>query len=1068
MQRHYNQSLPRRLTLLLVGLLIPALSWGATIKGTILDETGEPLTGATVLEKGTSNAVATDIDGNFTLVTSSATPTLLINFIGYEPVTMKAKAGTPVKVTMKPSSTMLDDVVVVAYGTQKKVSVTGAIASVDNAEIKKSSAPNLTAALAGKLPGLTTIQTNGAPGKDEVNMYLRGAATYNDTNPLILVDGVPRESIRDIDANEIQSISVLKDASATAVFGVRGANGVILITTRRGEQGKAQVSGSVQYSQQSFARKPYRRDSWDYARLLNESRANEGMPAAFSDDELALFDAWKTGGPANASDAYWYPNTNWSDILFKDHSSMVQANANVSGGTDKVQYFVNAGYVYQGGMYNCESKEQLGYNPQAQMNRYNLRSNIDYKFSQWVKASLDLSSFIEKVNGTNREEASMWADAITARPTTPGPLTIEGVQVRSGGTGDDGSVLTHDVVPGQVIQDPAQSLQPAYGLMNRAGYNLATRSGINAIGTLTIDLGFLTQGLSIKGLVSYQSRSSSNSWATKNFVVYQYERNPSGLDFPIYTFDGSDERDDALGLGRSVTSNWFLNLQAQVNYNRTFNKVHNVTGMLLFQRDKREGDSGDIPYNMIGTSARFTYNYDSRYLAEVDMGYNGTEQFAPKHRFGFFPAFSLGWVISNEPYINPYTRDWLDMLKLRASIGKVGNDGLGSTRFLYLDNVNYYQSATVSFGVPSLGNAYKISEVMLGNPDIHWETAWKYNYGVDLTLFRNLHMAFDYFIENRSDILIARNTVPMISGMSSSLLPRVNKGKIRNKGYELTGSYYFPVNKDLNFTVNGSVAYNTNKVLEADESILAEDYAYRYRSTGFMLGQCWGYVIDHTVDPATGRDGSGFFNSEEDIALRGLKYEIEGGSPLPGDFIYKDLNGDGVINDRDQAPIGYSSLLPKYTYSFGATANAYGFDFSIMFQGVSKYSKYYSGWGIFEENGSKYFNDFLDERWSAERYAAGEKITAPRLTNTASPSHVANSYYIMDASYLRLKNITLGYTIPQKITRKLRMSQIRFYVSAENLYTWQHLRTKSFDPEQSSLLDYPLLKTYTCGLNINF
>lgn len=1078
----------------------PAGAQGLTsVTGTVTDSEGEPLIGATVREKGTSNVTATDIDGNFTLKLASARPTVEVSYIGYEPVKVRV-TQSPLKIQMKASESELDEVVVVAYGVQKKATVTGSIATVDSKEITKSSAPNVAAALAGKLPGLTTIQTNGAPGKDEVEMYLRGAATSNETKPLILVDGIPRETIREIDANEIETISVLKDASATAVFGVRGANGVILITTKRGQKGTMKVNATVRYSLQSFAREAYHRPSYDYARLLNEARANEGIAPEYQDYELALYDMWANGGngPSDPELAYWYPNTDWSDIYFKDNSSMVQANVNVSGGTDKLQYFVNAGYVYQGGMYKTEDSKTLGYDPQAKMNRYNLRANIDYQFSSWVKASIDVSSFIEKVNGTNGNEPAVWGDAITARTTAPYPLTPAGQYVRGDGTDAAGNAILNPVRPGQIVLDPVQTLQSGYGNMNRSGYNLDTRSGVNAIATLNVDLGKLTEGLSLRGVVSFESRGNNTNTALKGFTTYKFERSPAGLkdpsdptkDYvlnlpdgittstgsttiphPVFTFDGDNEEDGRLSLHRRTSSWWFLNMQVQANYNRTFNKLHAVTGMVMFQRDIRENDKGEIPFNMIGLSARATYAFDSRYLAEVNIGYNGTEQFAPGRRFGFFPAFSAGWVVSNEKFMESLRyNNLITKLKLRASVGKVGNDGLkdepnANTRFLYLDRIDH---AYHTSHIPSLGNGGKIEIRMLGNPDIHWETAWKQNYAVDLTLFNNLDLTFDYYIENRSDILIARNTVPVISGLTRIQVPRLNMGKVKNQGYEISANYRIPIRKDFWVSVGGNFAYNTNKVIEADEAILSEDYAYRYRTTGFMLGQNWGYIVDRSVNPATGQDGSGFFNSDEQIKAMGLTYETGGGLPQPGDFIYKDLNGDGVINDRDRAPIGYSSMLPKINYGISLSAQFKGFDLSVMFQGTGKYSKYYSGRGIFEEEGSKYFPDMVENRWSKDRYAAGLPIDHPRLANSGSVSHVQNDYYTMDASYTRLKNAEIGYTIPASVCRKAGLESVRVYASGDNIYTWQHLHTKSFDPEQKSILDYPLMRTWSFGLNVSF
>ena len=1062
----YRKALALLLTII-VGLIPAMAQTPSEVHGTVTDETGEPLIGATVRLKKSNHAVITDLDGNYKIAIDVANPELEFSYVGYEPKSIKV-TSTVLDVKMKSTAEQLDAVVVVAYGTQKKVTVTGAIASVDNKEITKSSMPNVAAAIAGKLPGLTTIQTSGAPGKDDVQMYLRGAATTNDKNPLILVDGVPRESIREIDSNEIASISVLKDASATAVFGVRGANGVILITTRRGQEGKVSVKGSVRYSIQEFTRTPYRHDSWEYARLLNEARANDGQAPMFSEQELAYFDAWKNGsGPDDPEIAYWYPNTNWNKMFFKDNSSMVNANVNITGGSKKISYFINAGYVYQGGMYNAESKKRNGYDPQAKMNRYNLRTNIDYTFSPIVKASLDVSSFIEKVNGTNGLENVVWADAITERPTSPGPLTQEGVWLKSNYIIDGSDLRPSN--GGLIVKDPATTLESGYGHMNRSGYHLFTRSGLNAIGSVTVNLDALTKGLSLKGLASFESRGNAELWATRSFVTYGFERNPAGRvnpdnpDKPLigyYTFDGASDADSQISLGRSSRSWWFLNLQLQANYDRTFNDVHKVTGMVLFQRDLRENAGGDIPYNMMGLSSRFTYAYDYRYLAEVNMGYNGTEQFAKGHRFGFFPAFSLGWVLSNEKFFAP-AADIVNDFKIRASVGKVGNDGLGSTRFLYLDNIKIVHDG--GSNTTSLGNYNVVQLDMLGNPHITWETAWKQNYAIDLKLFKSLNLTFDYFIEDRSDILIARRTVSQIGGFNSSVLPKVNMGKVRNQGYEISANYTFSKIKDFLLTINGNFAYNNNKVISADEPHLAEDYAYRYRETGYPLGQGWGYLIDRSKG-----DGTGFFSSDNEVNEIGLQYETGGGRPHAGDFIYQDLNNDGIINERDLSPMKYAQLVPKISYGFGLNASWKGIDFSIMFQGIGKYSKLYNSRGAFEEILPNYFSDFNDYRWSEERYANHEKITSPRLTITGSTSHTNNEFYYWDASYLRLKNIELGYTFPKSITRKIAANSMRIFVSGDNVHTWSHMPTKSFDPEQSNVLNYPLIRTWTCGLNIEF
>lgn len=1086
------------LALMLWMVSIPSLSAADVRKvtGTVVDSSGEPIIGATIRELNTSNLSITDVDGNYSIKITSKRPQLEFSYIGCKTV-VKPVTGAVLNVTMDTESTELEEVVVVAYGQQKKVTVTGSVAAVGSAEIKKSSEPNLAATLSGKLPGLTTMQQSGAPGEDDVKMFLRGAATTNGTSPLILVDGIPRTSMSEIDPNEVQSISVLKDASSTAVFGVRGANGVILITTRRGEEGKVNVHAQVNYSAQKFNYWPEMRHSYDFVALANEASMNDsdGANKVYSDEQVALFESWRNGnGPEDPVLRYFYPDTDWSSIYLKDHSNMMQANVNLSGGSKRLKYFASSGYVYQGGMYNTESKKQLGYDPQSHMNRYNIRTNLDYKFNNVISASLDVSSFIKKTNqaaagmGGGDTSGLRWA-ALTSKPTVPGPLTPwanEGDRfLVEDGTAADGSPRSHTVPGGRIVQDKDLSLaENAYGQLNRSGYRMLIEAAANAIATLNFNLDAVTKGLSARGVLSFETYSTELTTGAKQFSGYKYNLTPSAYSHPVFTKDGDSEDDGRLVLMRADQSRWFMNAQAQVNYNRTFNNVHNTTGMLLFQRDEKENVLGSIPYKMLGLAGRFTYAYDSRYLAEVNLGYNGSEQFAPGHRFGFFPAFSLGWVASNEKFMQPAAESGLlTKLKFRASVGKVGNDELYAgadeltrqkNRFLYLDNISKipYVHGTAQTAImipPSLttsGNGLNvIYETLVGNPDIHWEVAWKQNYAVDFTLFRNLDVTFDYFRERRTDILISRNTIPSIGGLSSSQLPRSNYGEVKNNGFEATARYSYSVNKDLDFFVSGNLSYSKNTVINADEVQLGDTYAYPKRSEGFSIGQAWGYLIDRSVDPEKGLDGTGFFNTKEQLAARGLTYSF--GTPQVGDFVYKDLNGDGIIDPKDIAPIGYSSLLPRFVYGLTLGGNAYGFDFSAMLQGVGQYTRNYGAQIMYENFGTTFFSDMCDNRWSQARYEAGEKITHPRLSLLSTTSHVGNDYYTMDASYMRLKNITVGYTIPSVYTKRIGMNNLRVYFTADNVHTWNRLRTKMIDPEQSSFASYPLMRTYTAGVSVD-
>lgn len=1027
------------------------------VKGKVVDETGAALPGVNVRIKGSAYGTITDANGLFS-VNAPKNTMLQFVMIGFK-TTELAASKENMLVQMSQNSEMLNDVMVVAYGTQKKVTMTGSVASVNSKEVLRNPAPNITAALTGKLPGLTTIQTSGEPGRDDVTMFLRGVGTTNDASPLILVDGLVRESIRAVDANEIASVSVLKDASATAVFGVRGANGVILITTKRGEKGKMEVNGSAEHSTQKFVTMPEILDSYQHALLRNEACTNDGQPAYYSDEKLAKYKSWETGTPV---DPYWYPNNNWMNIIYKKYAPMSRYNLNISGGTEKVQYFVNAGYLHQGGMFNVEPKSYLGYDPQSKLDRYNFRSNIDYQVNKIIKTSIDISSNIEKINGNNGLDNVLYASVWSTSPTAPGPLTLAGYETVNGsGTNEESGA-------GHILEDRNQ-VQPAYGHLNRSGYYLETRSALQSTLSTDLNLSSITKGLSARAVVSYASNASDYVSGSKSFVIYHWDLDPKTGE-PYYYYDGDDADDPTISISNWKSSDWKVNLQAQAKYERTFDKKHYVTGMLLAEREMSEKASADLPYNILTTAARFSYAYDYKYLCEVSMGYNGSEQFSPSNRFGFFPAASVGWVVSNEPFLTG--NDIVTNLKLRASYGKTGNDRMSGSRFLYLSNIYKSGGGFWNPSIPSLAEGYKVTEAYIGNPDLTWETALKQDLGIDLTLFKDLTLTADYYLEKRNNILIQTGTVPMLQGRAISSLPLLNMGRVRNSGYEVQINYHKNLTKNWNITLSTNYAYNDNKVMFTDEAELPKTYACRYRKTGYSIGQNFGYKIDRSVDEAKGKDGSGFFNSQDQINNSGLAYEI--GTPKPGDFIYVDENKDGKINDKDLVPIGYSSTIPKISYSTSLGTQIMNVDFSVMLQGVSKYSKYYEGPGVDETYGGKaMYKSFLN-RWSAERYAAkmnGEDIVIdrPRLCDVnGSTSHVKNDYYIMDASFWRIKNIELGYTLPKRLIKEAGIETVRMYANANNLYTRNYMRISGLDPEQSSQGVYPSIRIYNIGINVTF
>lgn len=1017
------------------------------VSGCVVDANGEPVIGAVVMEKSNKkNAVTTDLDGNFAL-RLAPDATITVSYLGFIPQDIDIKGKKKLDITLKEDNKLLNEVVVVGYGSQKKVSVTGSVASIGTDDLKQSSQPNLSAALSGKLPGLTTMQTSGRPGADDVTLYLRGASTTNGVDPLILIDGVPRSGIATLDPNEVESVTVLKDASATAVFGVRGANGVILITTRRGEAGKRELSISADYSLQQFITKIDRVHSWDYAALRNQASRNDGV----AEDALPYTD-WMIEQYRNGSDPIFFPDRDVMKSYFKTWAPQTRINVNMNGGTEKINYFINVGYIGQGGQFKTESKKDLGYDPSYKMNRYNFRSNLDLKLASNLKMSLNLASYLQKTNSPqatdlyggdiNGMTADLLVHAWSTPPTSPGPLTASGYVTPEGTT-----VPAGEIVSSAYSSDPKNN---KYGDINRRGYASSTNMNLNSSFVVDWGLDFLTKGLSTKFMVAFDAVSSTSLTASRLFDIYQAA--PARKEGEMSTYKAvSVNSQNVIGSpARSNASNYYLHLQWSFNYARKFGK-NDVGAMVLLQRDHWQNAAADLPYNMLGLSGRVTYNFDDRYLAEVNLGYNGSEQFAKKHRFGFFPAASLGWVVSREAFLRG--NDTLTLLKLRASYGKVGNDKLGGQRFLYITNVSLGGGT-----IGSLGRGESVIMGKLGNENLSWEVAYKQNYGIDLSLFYDLTLSFDYFREHREDILINRGTVPELQGVPIGNLPKVNMGVIDNEGFEIEARYHKMLNSDWSFSINGNFAYNKNIQRNMDEPVRSAEYAYRYRQEGYSIGQNFGYKIDRS-------NGNGYINTAEELEKAKKMYKI--GIPRMGDFLYQDLNEDGYIDEKDMAPILYSNV-PRITYGFGASVFFKDFDFSFHFSGIGKASRLYNSWGAVEYSNEGVYTDYHLHAWTPERYANGEEISYPALSAKMNTNHVANDFFIMDRSFLRLKNLELGYSLPQSLLRKIQMQKVRLYVTANNLFTWKKIKTNSIDPEQNWEANYPLTKMVNFGINVVF
>lgn len=1026
---------------------------GNTITGKVLDENNQPMPGVTIIVDGTTNGTMTGPDGTFTLGGVPSGATVIVSCIGYTDQVLPEGKSNYV-VSLVPDSEMLEETVVVAFGQQKKLSVTGAISTVASADLRKTTSTRLDNALAGRVTGLTSMQSGGGqPGVDGATMYLRGAATTNGKSPLILVDGVERDNIRTIDMNEVESISVLKDASATALYGVQGANGVILIQTRKGQKGKAQLNISVDQSWTSFTKEPSRLHSWEYCELRNEALMNDSQAPEFSEETIAKFRNPLLGLDPSSPDydnqvairKAVYCDNDYYRMYLKSNTPQTRANANISGGTDFVNYFVNVGYIHQGGNLNTESPDYLGYDPQCYMNRLSLRSNLDFHITKNLTASLNIASYAENVNMPavgdlyRGDQSWMITDIIyqsqTILPISPGPVT----DPRFGGVSDG--------VVGYNYLD-----RSAYEIINRRGFHTNKRKNLNTQFSVNWDLGELvTKGLSVNGMAAYDTYNIGVLEGRKKERVYNVR-----VDYDSETLSYSSSNGDKiepLTMTSSRLSNYQIYVQGSINYARTFGK-HNVTAMATAYRRFWEGTSADIPYNVLGTAARATYSFDDRYLVEGNLGYNGSEQFAPSKRFGLFPSGSIGWIASNESFLKG--NKYLTWLKFRASYGLVGNDSMGGLRFLYQDD-NKIQSGN-GF-VQGLGGKI-VKEGLIGNKSITWELSKKMNLGVEIGLFKDFRINVDYFTEKRDQILLKRRTVPSFQGVSSDYIPRVNMGKVDNHGVDVEVSYSHTFNRDFSISSRVNFGFNDNTAIELDEPMRSEEYAYQYHEEGFRLGQEFGYLIDWDSP------GNGYFTSQDEIDSY-YPYGF-GGKPRVGDFVYKDVNGDGVIDQKDLSPIGYSTTVPGLNYGISLGLNFKGIDFNVLFSGLGRYSKYYSGQGVVEWTKQGTYFDWTRNGWTEERYKNGEKITYPAISTTKTVSHTENDFFIQNRSFLRLKNIELGYTLPERFLSKVGVKALRVYVSGQNLFVWDNLRITHIDPEQNNSYGYPITKNVTLGLNINF
>ncbi|WP_205461951.1 SusC/RagA family TonB-linked outer membrane protein [Mangrovibacterium lignilyticum] len=1003
------------------------------VSGIVKEATGETIIGATVVEQGTTNGTITDFNGEFNLTLSSTDAVIQISFIGFKMQEIPYSGQTFINVVLSKDDKELEEVVIVGYGAQKKESIVGAISQLSSDEILNSPAANITQAISGKIPGVVTSQTSGAPGADDAQIYIRGRATFaGDGQPLVLVDGVER-SFSQIAPDDIQAISVLKDASATAVYGVRGANGVILVTTKRGRDQKPVVSLTANWQSQSPTRENTYLNSYQSVVLLEEALANDNLPSQFSASDMEMYRR-SSAGELSGVDATLYPNVDWYDTILRSSAPAQRYNVNVQGGTKRMRYFTSGEFYDQQGLYKDLSLDKFGNKSNTSFRRYAFRANLDFLLTENLTASINFGTRFEERNGPNTSESSTYSEVFYELNHTPGWLFPVSYTIPDGDT------------ERTLYGGSSQYQNNIAARLGKAGFYKATNTISETNFILDYKMDWLTEGLKAKAMMSFDYDGYYNRKFTADFATYELNDRTNYESIDAYNQFNSDT--ELAYAGNNQTTTWKLYFEYQLNYARKFGK-HDVTAMMLYNQNDYHYQA-ELAQRYQGLVGRVTYGYDDRYLVEVNAGYNGSENFMKGNRFGFFPSFSVGWRISNEEFMSS-TEDWLNNLKIRASYGQVGNDiylvnGV-KQRFLYEQKWSqigndYYFGSTGYTG---------IYEGQYPNYGVTWERANKYNLGVEFGLWDGLlYGNVDVFSEERNNILTQFLTRPEWVGVT---MAAGNLGKTKNNGYEIELKHTNQIGDNFNYTVGLTYAHAKNEIKDMDEPDLKTDYRKR---EGHPIDQYFGLLCD------------GFITSE-DLANPDLPVSTYGDVQV-GDLKYRDMNEDGFIDGRDETVIGFSTV-PENTYSLSLGCNYKGWGFNVMFQGVDHVSRYYDAEAMYGfVDGGKVKEHHLD-RWDPSQTEAYNLANAkyPLLHYDSNGDHnqQLNSYFLQNGAFVRLKNIEVSYTLPDRWIKSVGMSDCRLYVNANNLITWDHLDGIS-DPESNGSNRYPIMKTINCGVNLKF
>jgi len=989
------------------------------ITGVVIDELSEPLVGVTIRVKSRpSIGTATDINGKY-LIDVEPDDVLEFSYVGYKTQEIAVRDKEVVDVVLRPNDEILEEIEVVGYGTQKKISIIGSQQTIKATELKVPVA-NLTNSLAGRISGLVSVQRTGEPGFDDANIYIRGISTLTAgmSTPLTLVDGVPR-AFSNVDPEDIESFSILKDASATAIYGVRGANGVIIINTKSGSKGKPKFN--VRYSEGITMPTKITKfvDGARYMEVSNEASRTRGGNILYSDETI---DMTRSG-----ADPYLYPNVDWFDQILREFSRNRSANVNVQGGSDQSVYYIGLAYYDENGMY--KDTKSSNYDSNTFYRRYNVTSNITLTPSRNTEIKLGVQGYLANANYPGASQAAIFEAAYFTPPTYIAPMYPNG---EIGGF--HGGSLN------------------AYGQLSQTGYANQWRSQVYSNLRVTQQLPFLLKGLSVTGMFSFDAYSYTSNRFTKTPNTYSaYGRDADGNLLLTQTKIGSEN----LTYANSSKGNRAIYMEAALNYQNTFG-AHSVSGMVLFNQSdeidtKASNVENALPYRFRGLAGRFTYSFSDRYFGEFNFGYNGSENFAPDKRYGFFPSFGLGWVLSNESFFEPL-EPYIQYFKIRGTWGRVGNSKIDGRRFAYLATVtDKPASGTGSEKVYEFGKdmnqSYGRNEIDEYAVDVVWETADKINIGIDMMLLNSkLNIQADIFKEQREGIFLRRNNIPAYVGMKK--YPFGNIGKVDNKGFEIAVNYSNTW-EDWSFSFMGNYSFNRNKIVEDDKP-----WAYPWQSTiGNKVGQRFGLLA------------LGLFESEEEIKAS----PIQTGDTRPGDIKYKDLNGDGKIDEYDKGPIGWGSI-PEILYGFGFGIGYKNVMLSTMFQGAANVDALLSGEGVLPfSQGSSRGNllSNIDDRWTEDN--PSQDVFYPRLMiGSLNMNYEPSTWWLKNTNYLRLKNVELSYTLPKHWQKKMHLTNARIFCQGVNLLTLSSFKLWDVELGDGRGAKYPNISSVSLGINFNF